>query len=123
MRVLAVKDVDGNKVQVFGEGKYLGREIPPKDLNITRNGKVVDFEVPKIELGEGKIIYGCECWWGDPAKFEGFEREVVSVDDERTKRLEIGVEYEKKKSAGDNGRDRADVGRRAKRSGSKRTGR
>jgi len=48
--------------ELIGKGKYLGRvtlDVEEDDSDQT----AFLFDTPKIELENGKIIYGYECWW------------------------------------------------------------
>jgi hypothetical protein len=89
-RVIAISHSEGNKVFIFGYGYYVGDEVPTtaggfmgemvKESGITN---------PKIELDNGKVVWGCECWWGDveSAKKMMDDREVVEIDiDEERKK-------------------------------------
>jgi hypothetical protein len=58
--VLVFEPDDGTKL--IGRGKYLGRERI--DVEEDDSEEVIfSFDSPKIELNNGKIIYGFECWW------------------------------------------------------------
>jgi len=65
-RVIAISHSEGDKVFIFGFGKYVGDEIP-----VTAGGWMGDglrenqMTNPKIVLDNGKVVWGCECWWGD----------------------------------------------------------
>ena len=51
-----------NPTKLIGKGKYLGEE----QINVEEDDSdkiVTSFASPKIELEDGKIIYGFECWW------------------------------------------------------------
>lgn len=79
-RVGAICSTSGNKVELFGYGNYVGDEIPPS--GITMFGQPLNRPNPKIVLDSGKVVWGCECWWGPEngikKMLEG--KEVVSVD-------------------------------------------
>lgn len=64
-RVFALQASDGDTVEKFGNGVYLGKESPPRDVigpfgPMWRDGVVN----PKIQLDNGDIVWGCECWFG-----------------------------------------------------------
>lgn len=90
MRVVAIMSATEDKVFSFGEGEYVGDEVPPSDgagvLGILSQMNVPN---PKIVLDSGKVVWGCECWWGTPERmvdiFEGREVVVVDIDTERSK--------------------------------------
>jgi len=89
-RVGAVSSADETTVYLFGYGVYEGEEIPPKEV-IMLGRRYIDLcpgnTNPKIKLDDGKVVYGCECWWGseDAVKkaIAGRKVEVVSIDDYR----------------------------------------
>lgn len=64
-RVGAIQSMKDGVVYFYGYGVYLGDEIPPSgmlhDLGISN---------PKIELDNGGIVWGCECWWGSEDKIK-----------------------------------------------------
>lgn len=48
-----VKVISADQRQSLGEGQIIGREDP---LNL-------GMDTVTILLDDGRIIYGCECWW------------------------------------------------------------
>jgi hypothetical protein len=64
------RNPETNTIIVAGPGVYQGDEVPPADIwlqgviNLNALGKAN----PKILLDNGKVIWGCECWWGPEAK-------------------------------------------------------
>lgn len=68
-KVIAIKNIskDGEEVNIFGYGKYLG-EKPCLELGY--------FPNPCIELSDGKIIWGYQCWWGNA---DQIEKEVIKA--------------------------------------------
>lgn len=62
-RVIAIKNIseNGEEVNIFGYRKYLG-EKPCFELG--------GFPNPCVELDNGKIIWGYQCWWGDADRVE-----------------------------------------------------
>lgn len=74
-RVGAIQKSDKEAVYLYGFGVYAGREVPPEN----RGFRIPN---PKIELDNGKVVFGCECYWGPE---EGVKkmidgRRVVEVD-------------------------------------------
>ena len=72
-------------VRFFGYGVYNG-DLPCEGLG--------GFSNPNITLDNGKIVWGCECWWSpennvkeklDWYKENGYEIVDVDVDEERSK--------------------------------------
>ena len=77
-RVGAIMKADKESVYLFGFGKYIGDEIPPENVNCLLSG----VPNPKIELDNGKFVFGCECWWGSEEKIKSMigDRKVIEVD-------------------------------------------
>jgi len=61
-RVGAIWSAKEGVVLFFGYGVYVGDEVPPKEVNEIFNE--IGLPNPKIELDNGKVVYGIECWWG-----------------------------------------------------------
>jgi hypothetical protein len=80
-RVTAIFNVENDVVRSFGDGVYVGDEIPSQDIGGFNTG----FPNPKIVLDNGKVVWGCECWWGTvegvKKKFIGDRKvEIVDID-------------------------------------------
>lgn len=84
-RVGAICDADGEEVRLFGYGQYVGEEVPPPEVKMF--GIPMTMKNPKIVLDDGKVVWGCECWWGDEAKVKHSigTRRVKMVDIEKTR--------------------------------------
>ncbi len=84
-RVGAIQKADEKTETVwfFGYGTYEGDEIPPENVKLFG---ISLFELglknPKIILDSGKIVWGCECWWGgeETVKKSIGDRNVIIVD-------------------------------------------
>ena len=81
-RVIALMeaDVEGKVIKSFGEGVYAGDFLLPPEYNY---GQIN----PRIDLDNGKTVWGCESWWG-PADvirkmYVGWKWEVVDIDEHR----------------------------------------
>lgn len=82
-RVGAFLFMSDTELLVLGYGTYDGdEETPPKD--------VTDFGMPnpKITLDSGKVVWGCECWWGPEEEYKEQEAKhinakVVDIDEVR----------------------------------------
>lgn len=120
MRVVAVRNTDDDgTVYIFGRGEYVGDEVPPEDIVFmgvsfrqameqwVKAGMVKDMEEarerlpenPKIVLDNGKVVWGCECWWGSEERFnEGAGKGVkvveVSIDEYREEGRRAAEEME-----------------------------
>lgn len=97
-RVLAISHTDENKVYIFGRGVYAGREVPDKELGVKVFNVLVDFPNPKINLDNGKVVFGCECWWGPEKDLEAKlkDRELVEVDINESRKGNISEKWGKK---------------------------
>lgn len=62
-RVGAILGGNDKVVRFLGYGVYEGDEVPPADIG----GFNLGYPNPKIKLDSGKIVWGCECWWGSEA--------------------------------------------------------
>ena len=67
-RIGAVLKSDDDTVYLLGYGVYDGDDVPPNDPSGERGLMSLVHEVgnknPKIKLDDGRIVWGCECWWG-----------------------------------------------------------
>lgn len=65
-RIFALSHTDETKAYVFGEGTYAGEAVPLEAIGVFANAmKDMGIKSPKIELNNGEVVYGCECWFGD----------------------------------------------------------
>lgn len=89
-RLGAIASGDQEEVRIYGYGVYIGHEIPSAQCGglgptIREQGRTN----PTIKLDSGKVVYGCECWWGPEEKIReaiGPRRVVVlDIDEERAK--------------------------------------
>lgn len=68
-RVGAILSADDKNVYLLGYGVYEADEIPSTDAvgmgEMLREAKIPN---PKIKLDNGKVVWGCECWWGPEEK-------------------------------------------------------
>ena len=84
-RVIAILGVKNGVVQMFGEGVYAGDFPLPEWAGGFNFGQVN----PRIDLDSGKVVWGCECWWGAKEamqkKLEGQAIEIVDPDDIRAR--------------------------------------
>lgn len=102
-KVLAVNTINNERryVEVLGRGTFLGVFPPDTALgNIADDVRELGELNPKIELNDGQIVWGCECWWMDAYRGDmwlaelasiGYEIRDVSISDLRadyTERLE-----------------------------------
>jgi len=78
-RVGAILNSEGKKINFLGYGEYVGDEVPPEDTP----GFNMGMPNPKIVLDNGKVVWGCQCWWGPEEEIkktlEKYD-EIVDVD-------------------------------------------
>lgn len=70
-RVGAIQKADETTVYMYGYGEYLGDAESP--LGIPN---------PKIQLDNGDIVWGYQCWWGPEEKVKNMigGRKITMVD-------------------------------------------
>jgi hypothetical protein len=76
-RVGAISHSKDATLYMFGYGTYAGREVPPADVHFM--GLAVNHENPKILLDNGKVVWGCECWWGGEDRVKAAEAKAATV--------------------------------------------
>lgn len=83
-RVGAVLGADKGKVEFLGFGVYEGLYSPKEAIGMVAEAtKLARMRNPRIRLDSGKVVYGCECWWGpEDAVKEHLKRakKVIIVD-------------------------------------------
>lgn len=58
-------DAGSYDVLSFGTGVYVGDAVPEEAVGWMADGlRQHKVPNPRIELDSGKVVYGCECWWG-----------------------------------------------------------
>lgn len=88
-RVGAILESKEGTIKFLGFGEYKGEEIPPETAGglapvVSEMGKVN----PKIELDNGDVVWGCECWWGSEDQIQKYLNDAdkvktVSIHEER----------------------------------------
>lgn len=85
------------KVRFLGYGTYVGDEVPPVDIFPKGAPN------PKIQLDNGKVVWGCECFWGEEERLKEYlsKKTIQEVDvdaiREESKNLEFPTPPEKAK--------------------------
>lgn len=99
-RVGAVLSADEKTVLFLGWGTYVGDEVPGPEVAgfMAQLCREMKRPNPKIQLDDGKVVFGCECWWGDEAKVKemigGRPLKVVDIDALRTEAAREQAEEE-----------------------------
>lgn len=97
-RVGAVLGSEEKVVQFLGYGVYEGDFVPAEAVGFMADAlRENDITNPKIRLDNGRIVYGCECWWGPEGavkkRIEGWKTagyQIVDVDmDEIRKEIKV----------------------------------
>jgi len=81
--VIAISSAKEGVVKHFGHGVYAGDFKLPDDAGGFNFGQ----ENPRIDLDDGKTVWGCECWWGDEEKtqerYSDWTWELVDIEELR----------------------------------------
>lgn len=83
-RVGAILSAEDGVAKFFGWGVYVGDEIPKEAAGyFAQMACELERKNPKILLDNGKVVFGCECWWGNEAAtrevFDAYAQ-VIDVD-------------------------------------------
>lgn len=89
-RVGAVLSITDGHAKLLGYGTYKGDLVPHTD-DVKLFGmsmKELGRKNPCIELDNGDLVYGCECWWGSEQSIKEkmglcHTVDVVSIKDAR----------------------------------------
>lgn len=87
-RVGAISHTEGKIIYLFGYGIYEGNKVP-EDSRVGMLGisfKDIGKNNPCIKLDNGKIVWGCECWWGseeDIKKQVAKHKKAITIDIEQ----------------------------------------
>ena len=64
-RVGALLRATKDEVEVLGYGVYEGDDVPDDAAGgMASLVRAAGIKNPKIRLDSGKVVWGCECWWG-----------------------------------------------------------
>lgn len=79
-RVGAILSANNKEVELLGFGTYLGEQVPSIEENEVLHHHGV--KNPKIQLDNGSIVWGFECWWGPEEKIKESigNRKVINVN-------------------------------------------
>ena len=88
-RVGAVLSSEGDTVKFLGYGIYEGEFIPEEAIGMIGRLCVEARRTnPRIRLDSGKVVYGCECWWGSEDKVKDkleLYKNIIDVDIEEVR--------------------------------------
>lgn len=89
-RVGAILAQKENVIELFGYGVYKGEAVPLEAVgDVAEMLKADKITSPKILLDSGKVLYGCETWWGPEElvkKGVATVTEVIDVDIDQHRR-------------------------------------
>ena len=72
---------DDGSVNFFGYGVYEGDFIPEEGAGWMAEGlREHGTTNPRIRLDSGKVVYGCECWWGPEIRIRKQLEGAVVID-------------------------------------------
>ena len=83
-RVYAVESYKDGVVRAYGPGVYAGSQMLPDGTKtcfgvVGKDGQPA-FLNPKIDLDNGDVVWGCQCWWGpEEMILKEFEGEVIEI--------------------------------------------
>lgn len=91
-RIGALLSATKDEVKLLGYGVYVGDEVPVTAMGmLAEMCREVNHANPKLVLDSGKVVWGCECWWGDEAEVRAkvaLYPRCVEVDIDEVRKLE-----------------------------------
>lgn len=88
-RVVALSHTDKTRVYIYGHGTYKGQEIPPPGTYVMGTDfNEISMPSPKIELDNGKVVWGAKCHIGPEDGFNDYVvkgRKVITIDPDAKK--------------------------------------
>ena len=92
-RVGAMVDANAKVARFLGYGTYEGETVPSEKAGgFGPLLRALGQKNPTLKLDNGKIVYGCECWWGTEAEInrqlEGLEVVNIDIDEFRKEAAE-----------------------------------
>jgi len=106
-RVIAISHSKDKELHIFGEGIYIGhknsQEFEEKNQPVGILAELMLEEKgitnPCIQLDNGNIVWGCECWWGPVdsrmMKEQLENSQIIQIDINETRR-----KYREEENAG-----------------------
>ena len=81
-RVGAIIGADAETIKLLGYGVRIEDQIPP--ANTAGMGYIlheIEKTNPTLQLDNGDIVFGCECWWGSEDHIQHWidGREIIEV--------------------------------------------
>jgi|HubBroStandDraft_2_1064218.scaffolds.fasta_scaffold381667_2 hypothetical protein len=88
-RAGAVLSADEEEIRLLGYGVFQGDRIPDPALGVACYGVPMLDPNPCIQLDDGKLVFGCECWWSS-------EDDIRKIAAEYAKVVFVDIEEERK---------------------------
>jgi len=80
-RVGAILKSGDGVVTFLGFGEYKGEEVPPESAGgLAPMVNEMNRTNPKIELDNGDVVWGCECWWGSEDQIQEYLDDADEVN-------------------------------------------
>jgi len=91
-RVYAIRNIANGVCHFFGFGVYDGDFERDQGVGGFNPPALRGFPNPRITLDNGKIVWGCECWWGPESEFERGTKgmRIQNVDPEEFRAVSKG---------------------------------
>jgi len=87
-RVIALASIKDNVAEIFGYGTYIGEFVPDYEGErgtMSDTLKKLQIPNPTIQLDNGELVYGCECWWSSESnmknKLKDCEIKTITIQD------------------------------------------
>ena len=94
-RVGAILKANEDTVWLFGYGTYEGQAVPDESLGVKdfAGGPMTHLNYC-LKLDSGKLVFGCECWWGPEEYIKSLVTScrvviVADIEEERNKRNKL----------------------------------
>jgi hypothetical protein len=88
-RVGAISHGKDGTLYIFGYGVYDGDFVPETAAGWMGEAcQEVGASNPRITLDSGKVVWGCECWWGSESRVREYcekFKKVVEIDIEEAR--------------------------------------
>jgi len=70
----------GGELKLIGYGTYKGMEVPPQKHSVTGDFLwAIQKSNPKIELDNGEVVWGFECWWAPEDTIKQLEQNAAEI--------------------------------------------
>jgi len=94
-RVGCILKLGNDVIEFLGYGVLLGYEVPPTGiarLHVLYDDPDHNGNLAKMQLDNGDIVWGCECWWNTEARIH---EELQIADDYGIKIVRVFIERQR----------------------------